>query len=282
MTVLAHPMLQQLRVLHMSDAVDETMMRLIAQLSSLHSLSFHHVVAPPIATLLPSCPSLTALKLHDFSTADTFALLPLLDAKRGGLKQRDSVVFTHDQFALLPYAAKCAGLKHLAVSHPLLYGRRFIECFRSPNLQRLESLELEHFSASKHDRRRKPIPPADFIAAFQALRCLHSLTLVQWNDVDDLLPHLVHAPALRSLTLQPDVRPGAESSAPSLAVLRELLASTGGSGVPLLCVIRLQPRAMSQPQIGWQAAQRLTGVFSALVDDMPARFRIVWDFDRSA
>jgi hypothetical protein len=149
-------------------------------------------------------------------------------------------------------------------------------------MQQLESVELEFFYSSVYGRDRKPIPAADFVAAFKSLRCMHSLTLVQWNDVDDLLPHLIHAPALRSLTLRPDVRvpnsfADSKTSVPSVSVLRQLLAATAQS--QLVCTLVLWPRSSEV-----QAAQVLTSMFSALGDDIPdaeaARFHIVSEFGR--
>jgi hypothetical protein len=120
----------------------------------------------------------------------------------------------------MPFVAACPQLTHLHVRSPWLYGESFLAFFSSPNMQRLQSLVIEQFSASG-DRAAEA---ADFSAAFCLMHSLCSLTLTSVDDIDKLLPHVRHAPALRRLTIcTAACDPGCAATIPSARVLLRLM-----------------------------------------------------------
>lgn len=95
--------------------------------------------------------------------------------------------------------------------------------------QRLESLTLESYSCSD---------VLDYAAGFSQLVQLRSLELIQVFLIDQLLPHLSSAPALRSLILHPPCLVDDRNALPSLSLLARLLIVDAPR---LHCTLVLQP-----------------------------------------
>jgi hypothetical protein len=105
----------------------------------------------------------------------------------------------------LPSVAKCAKLKHLSVTYPKLGGDVFLAFCTSPHIStNLQTLSLDLWMPTGDVMSfLEPISAEDLAAGFAALHALHSLCLSTLPDYDStqLLPHLVHAPALTNLVL---------------------------------------------------------------------------------
>jgi hypothetical protein len=147
----------------------------VAQLPDLQTLSVERRVFPLMSSWssLPAAPSLASLKIVDHDARDS------------------------RQSSCLQYVAQCSKLTHLNLQSNALNGDGFSSFFAgSPHMHLLQSLQLNAFECAS-------VPAASYAAAFSALVRLHSLCLHSCSLSHRLLPHLVHAPALRHLTLHP-------------------------------------------------------------------------------
>lgn len=200
--VLSHPTVQQhLRSLHFGKGLTESIMRTVAQLPSLHTFTLSDLVASSAWRQLSSCPSLTRLDL--------------LDSGRGG------------SASPLPGVRDCPHLTHLGLTSPSFFATTFLPFCSSPHLRRnLQSLRLSLFSL--HNGVYPLVSLSEFQSGFFTLESLHSLHLVHCFGVDQLLPALPHARALRRLVIEPSCahrpRIQASSSVPSISLLAQLLA----------------------------------------------------------
>jgi hypothetical protein len=183
--LLALPTVQSLRILRTGAAqrqMEPSAIRSIAALPRLHTLAIVPQDANPSRwSLLADAAALTSLDVTD--SVDEL-----------------------DSSALPAVAQACSRLTHLTMRDPALHGAAFLELFSLPNMQRLQSLCIEglyaaggipHFMLSFD-----PVPPEDYSASFRLLPRLHTLHLVVVNDIDVLLPHLVHLSSLHHLTIE--------------------------------------------------------------------------------
>jgi hypothetical protein len=216
--ILAHPAMQNLRVLRMHHlhgfgVVDADIVRLLCALPHLHTLGISpdFRCQPSAFAMLRSVPQLTSLQITD----------------------------TYSQLArsFLPHVSQCPKLAHLYVRSPALYGPSALRSFfLSPHLRhQLQSLTLDRFSASGLAGCAAP-SPADYAESFAALQSLHTLQLLSVIDVDRILPHLAGARALRWLMIRASA--DQPSMAPSVGVLVQLWIAA-----PQLahCTLKLQP-----------------------------------------
>jgi len=202
--VLGSPCMQQLRVLRMDSgthygATHSVAMKAVVQLPHLHTL---HMRPPYYACsyasnlgLLSQVPALTALHIHD-----TFAAL---------------------------YSARiaaCSKLVELAVYWPSSRGPCWPSFFARPQIQQLRSLKLDRFKVLRQEEE-------EFVASFTGMRHLHTLHLASCDGIAVLMPALAHAPMLRLLTIEPDLRWARDddevltttTTVPSASVLAALL-----------------------------------------------------------
>jgi hypothetical protein len=205
MRLLAHPSMQSLRVLRshppkVNDA-SEAIVRGIAALPMLHALD----VAPPRNSnpahwcLLAAASGLTSL---DIALSGDESLLPSLAA---------ACVF--DSFSST----------HLGLTNPVgLNGDAFLAFFSSPGLAtRLRSLRLASFWVGGLERNFIE----DYASAFRLLAAtLHSIHLEGIARIDWMMPHLMHATALRQIVIQPTAwRNDFNSHVPTLPTIISLL-----------------------------------------------------------
>jgi len=138
----------------------------------------------------------------------------------------------------LAHVAACSKLLDLSISRPCLYGPYWVNFFAHPHIQQLRSLYLDEFHVR---RERYPYSyletdptQQEFQLAFASMRHLHTLHLAKCRHIDLMLPAVAHAPALRHLTIEPDL---IATTAPSNLVLATLLAAAP----QLHCVLVLKP-----------------------------------------
>ena len=140
--------------------------------------------------------------------------------------------------ASLDVIGRMAGLSRLSLCGLAEWrDNSFRSFFCSPNIRRLQHLELSFFFASPFDGWQAP-SAADYGAVFSAMQQLQSLTLERVFGINALLPHLSRSPALRLLSIrcQPqsysddDIR----SQLPSRSALTTLLAAAPHLEVRLL------------------------------------------------
>jgi hypothetical protein len=132
---------------------------------------------------------------------------------------------------------RCTGLQSLRLRSPGFEAGAFARLCSSPALRQLRHLSLVSVAA-----RLLGSTAEECRAAFSALVGLESLCLKCISGVDLLLPHLAHAPALRTLTIRcasdlPTIADSPGRWNPSRAVLDQLLTAA-----PLL-EVRLQSAA---------------------------------------
>ena len=197
--ILAHPTMQHLRVLwlhtdfqdHGPAAESESDAHLLASLPRLHTLSVRTGLSGATRwTLLPAAPALATLHIVNGSTS--------VDGQRVD----DGCARIGD--AGLRYLNSCGRITQLSVAGSALYEGAFRGLFASPCMQRLRTLKLVNFCA-RHPPHQPLVVAAtaeDYAASFAALTHLHTLTLLGCLELEELLPHVVLAPALRSLVIE--------------------------------------------------------------------------------
>ena len=238
--LLQHPNLAQLQLLRLDDDSSQLLtvdaMRLIARLPQLRTFGvFVPTGATGTAVLQPltTAPALTELIVF-------FHKWMVLDA------------------ALTKTFSGCAGLRRLSLQC-LRTGRGLFRALcSSPNMHRLQHLELGSYFAADQWHDSVVLPDADeYRAAFSALQQLQSLTLERVWGINVLLPHLHFAPALRLLSIvcKPNkVDADADSTfdaLPSRHVLSALLAAA-----PQLEVRLLMPATLG----GWLSLHAFASV----------------------
>jgi len=167
-----------LRVLVIKE-VNTLSVKNVAQISKLRRLNTLRVeycaTTNDAWAALPDAPALTSLQITD----------------------RLGVEFTIDHSSL-KFVRHCKHLTHLDI-FPLGFNanilqQAFVSSYESPFLHRqLQSLRLESVNCSWE------FSPAACALAFQSLCVLHTITLAIRHGIELVLPHLVHAPALRDL-----------------------------------------------------------------------------------
>ena len=144
----------------------------------------------------------------------------------------------------LPLLVALAGphLTALHLSQPHIRGDAFARFFLDiANTQSVRSLTIDKFDATRDDwQHRAMVSPNHIRAGFAALTHLHSLALVDCPEVDHLIPHVLSAPKLRQLTIEPHSLGVVSSTAPWEYGLWELLQSDAAS--QLTVNIRLAAR----------------------------------------
>lgn len=239
-TILAHPSMQQLRVLWIHSTAldvkngDESEARLVTTLPRLHILSIHTGYKTATRwSLLPAAPALTSLIIREGSAA----------VDEGCLR----------------YLNSCTKITQLTISGSALRGGGFRSLFTSPSMQRLRTLTLKPLSANRVDwDDAPPVAAGDLVAAFTALTHLQTLTLNSCRDLDDLLPHLSSATALRSLVVEvkfiSDEGEVADCT-PSRGALLQLLTALPS----LRCRMLLQRTFFHYPAATLAFAEQMTG-----------------------
>ena len=222
--ILAHPSMQQLRVLRMQKAGESLALNLKTVL------------------LIAGLPHLHTLVAQTWSDLSLWSHLCVGGRALTSLSVADSGL--HSCCAEINYicvglAIACCRLKHLHIDLPCLWGPIFRQFFTSPHTRQIESLALSRFCAHTVEspmtfdtRGRKPVPVADYAAAFSALDSLHTLRLSECKYVSSIVPHLTCAPALRTLII--------ESSSAPMAAFDE--SSTAPAAAQLIVLLRSQPQ----------------------------------------
>jgi len=200
--LLALPSLKGLQRLWPSCPLPLSTLQLLPSLPALRTLEFSFSLDDADCSWLPAMGALTDL---DF-TGRTFQFIPL---------------------PLLDAMGRCTSLRLLRLRDLLFDVDSFARLSPAP-LRRLELCQV-HVTG-------EGLVTDDTRAAFSALDQLESLCLERVNGVDRLLPHLAHAPALRSLTIRcaaeyPDTARLYGATQPSREALARLLAAA-----PLLAV----------------------------------------------
>jgi hypothetical protein len=140
--------------------------------------------------------------------------------------------------------AQCAHLTDLYVHGMAISGPQFRQFFTSSVSHQLQRVTLNYsFPRGRAAREFTMIPAEDYIAAFQSLHQLRFLCFIFTNDVDDMLEHLHHAPALQTLEIRVMGSPLAhhamihgERTWPSVAVLQQLIHRTTTSELHITIV----------------------------------------------
>jgi hypothetical protein len=193
-------------------------------------LSFSHeceleadraVDAEMIQFISSNLPHLHTLELWATPGVDFTPLLRLHNL--ASLRMKDELA---DDSRQLQVVSQFFGLTHLHVSRPWLHGDRFRCFFGSARLfpPNLTSLSLLGMRATE----RILDPASDVMAAFAAMRNLHSLQLKWTAHIDNLLPYLARAPRLTRLIVEPSqflpILGMHDHTLPSPAALTALLA----------------------------------------------------------
>jgi len=143
-------------------------MLVVAQLPLLHTLVLRNR-EPEVWALLVHMPALTSLSLP----------VPFYTLSVGS--------------ELLEHLERCDHLVHLRLEK-INFNTDLVRFCQSNMMQKLESLEITDGNV--------PANSVDIIAAFSSLRSLHTLRIQSFERINSLMPHMVHAPALRTLLLQ--------------------------------------------------------------------------------
>ena len=200
--LLSLPSLQGLQTLRLVCQLPLSTLRLLATLPALHTLecSEWDEDEPADWSWLPAIPALTNLDLA--YTVGVSVPLPLLDA-----------------------IGQCAQLQSLQLQYPTFPAGGFSRLCSTPAMRQLRHLDL--VSPRAHGGR---LTADEYRAAFSALARLKSLRLASVKGIVLLLPHLAHAPALRTLTIsceadRPEDAYSFGGTQPSCEVLRRLLTA---------------------------------------------------------
>lgn len=180
---LAHPVMQQLRVLRLDEdgrsvtLLNQQTVAGIVALPLLHTLSIcAYEMESATWETLANAPALTSITFSESPWVNDRSRIPLL-SQRGQLLQ-------------------------LSVTMPALFGGEFRRAFASPLLAQLQALTLDCFYAAGSGG-QLPVSADDYAAGFSALSHLRSLRLRRLYDLSFLLPHVIHAPSLRRLVIDP-------------------------------------------------------------------------------
>ena len=150
----------------------------------------------------------------------THLRMPFDDAARDSSSSSEhEVVIPPDQH----FPLRCERLQHLDLLFSLTSDSAWDALF-SVVPPRIESLTLNHIIVIRGSQH--VISAEQMRRAFASLSMMHSLTLRMAFDIDELLPHLVAAPALRCLILDLAVElkeTAADCMLPSVVVLDQLL-----------------------------------------------------------
>ena len=210
--------LRHLRVLLMHDfsgRLDASILRCIAALPHLHTLRLH----PDELDLTPADRAALAL-VH----SDSITSLHVSECLR-----------TFDIPSSLALLIQLAGpqLTALHLAKPRIHGEEFKRLFiglAATRSLRIRHLTIERFDATANaSMQLAAVPPADLRDGFAALTHLCCLTLIGCPAVDGLLAHVLAAPQLRHLLIQPSFSsqvPNSSSTAPSNAALLQLMKSS--------------------------------------------------------
>ena len=152
--------------------------------------------------LIARLPQLHTLEMFVPAGADGQALLQTLtDAPA-----LTSVDITFTQLAqsevLLGTSTGIAGLCRLSLRDLSFHSGAFLALCSSPNMRRLEHLQLHGVFVASLLTGDVDRPDNEYRAACCALEQLHSLTLDEAFGINNLLPHLHRAPALRLLSIR--------------------------------------------------------------------------------
>ena len=139
----------------------------------------------------------------------------------------------------------CAGPRRLSLHSLTFLSGTLVALCSSPNIRRLQHLELDDSVA--WGMRIKSVGPPDageYQSAFSPLEHLQSLTLESVRGIHALLPHLHRAPTLRLLSIRckpnsSDIE-AATSPLPSFDVLSSLLVAAPQLEVRLLMPATLE------------------------------------------
>ena len=174
--------------------------------------------SPTVAVLqrLPTLPQLHTLEIHPHLPEDDCSWLPAMPALTDLNTRLPS--FSSEAHAAI---GQCARLQSLRLLVTGFMPDSFAPFCATPAMGQLRHLEFQ-FLAMGCDM----LSADEWRAGWSALAQLESLCLKEVQSVDQLLPHLAQAPALRTLTIflrpSPDPQP---SIYPSTAALRQLLAA---------------------------------------------------------
>jgi hypothetical protein len=203
-------------------AIDDETIRLIATMPHLHTLALSpmpRVCFEPLLTL----PKLTSLRMAD-SLADS---------------------------TQLRLVCQLPALTALHVDEPQFFGERFRSLFASALLQhRLQLLTLRGWMHALI------VSAVEFKEAFASMRRLYSLQFHWVARIDDVLPHVAHAPSLTALDIQPCYFQSldADDSLPSVAVLSALLAAAPN----LHCTLRTDVACLRYSQLSSEGRVTIT------------------------
>jgi hypothetical protein len=199
-------------------------------LDSLRELNFSRVRDLPVGFVdhLVRLTSLTSLHIGPrFPPLDTLTSLPRL-CRLSNLSICDAV-HAESRYSQCHVIPQCAQLTDLNISTPGFYGPRFRPFFTQLGHQ-LQRLTIRDFNAGGLGDFLAvvpPVPPEDYIAAFQSLIQLRFLCLERVIDVDDMLRHLHHAPALQMLVVRPTRFQS--STWPAVDIVQQLMDRTSAA-----------------------------------------------------
>jgi hypothetical protein len=239
--LLALPSLRELQTLQMPLDLPPSTLQLLPTLSALHTLKCWMSDDSAYWSWLPAMPALTHLDL----TCMVARPIPptLIDA-----------------------IGQCAQLQTLRLQYPRFSAGAFARFCSAPAMRRLRHLKLDSFHAQ--------LTVEEYRAAFSALAQLESLRLQWVHGVDRLLPHLAHAPTLRTLTITCKAESPADAETygarlPNRDALRQLLAAAPLLQVRLevpasietwrkaFCCTHEQTSAQRELDEQWRELQRL-------------------------
>jgi len=228
--VAAIPRLPELIIPHGDSATSNIVLRLLAP-PLLHGLQMLRLSCRlPLSTLqlLPTLPALHTLQCWVPEDSEDWSWLPAMPA----LTDLD---YTGRTFRPLPQSllgaiGRCALLRSLRLRDPRFEAGSFARFCTTPAMRQLRYLELKKCVRIEWQKTADTMQSDECDSPFIALVQLESLHLKEVARLDRLLPHLAHAPALRTLTIPcgvEDLRTVASEGAthPSRDALRQLLTA---------------------------------------------------------
>ena len=183
--VLAQPTMRTLRTLRIDDPDSNP------PNSTLNAESFELIAAMPKLTELTF-----SYAVQHAGTAR--AMIQSLQDRLTSVQVRQC-----KESAVLSALMQCPALTRLHLIEPRWNGLDFKACFlSSPVLLNLERLDLDRwFGPSDTWMCEHPVPAADFVAVFSAMTRLTHLGLHDVEECELMFPSIVHAPALKQLSI---------------------------------------------------------------------------------
>jgi hypothetical protein len=232
--VAAIPRLRELDTFHCDSCDLPPMLLSLPSLQGLQTLRASFGM--PLRALLPSLPALSKLECWVTVGSSDWSWLAAVPA----LTDLSLACSMGVPLPLRDAIGECAQLQSLQLRSPTFPAGAFGRLCSTPALRQLRQLDLVNLGA--HGVR---FTDDEYRAAFSCLAQLESLRLMSVNGVDRLLPHLVHAPALRRLIIpcdaqNPEVADSLGSTHPSRNELHSLLTAAPLLQVRLAAVASLE------------------------------------------